>query len=301
MAVRTPQEYLQSLRDNRVVYCEGERIEDVTKHPLLGIAANGCAMDYAIGLELQNRDTFVTRDETGEEVSTVFTPAKSAEDLLRWREIVQLLARTRFGQPGGAKFTGVDALHSLTVGSRRVDRATGGNYSARVEEYRKHLLKSDPAIVACMTDVKGNRTIRPSKQQPHQDYYVRIVDESKDGIVVRGAKMHISLAACANEMIVMPCRAMSEEDKDYAVVFALPVNTKGITIVTSEETRAEEGNYFDYPISASMFSASGLVVFDDVFVPMERVFLKGEWQFSADFTYLFADFHRLSGDSKDFR
>jgi 4-hydroxybutyryl-CoA dehydratase/vinylacetyl-CoA-Delta-isomerase len=90
---------------------------------------------------------------------------------------------------------------------------------------------------------------------------------------------------------------MGEEEKDYALVFALPVNTKGVTIVTSEETPAEEGNYFDYPISASMYSASGLVVFDDVFVPMDRVFLKGQWQFSADFTHLFADFHRLSGDS----
>jgi len=90
---------------------------------------------------------------------------------------------------------------------------------------------------------------------------------------------------------------MTEEDRDYAVAFALPVNTRGVTIVTSEEMPAEKGNYFDYPISTSMFSASGLVVFDDVFVPMERVFLKREWQFSADYTYLFADFHRLSADS----
>lgn len=297
MAIRSPQQYLQSLRDDRVVYFEGKIVEDVTKHPVLGVGCNACALDYAVGLDSRFRDTFVTRDEQGEEVSFVFNPAKSADDLLRFREIVQFLARTRFGQPGGAKFTGIDALHSLTVGSKRIDKAIGSDYAVRVEEYRKYLLKNDPAIVVCMTDVKGDRSIRPSKQQAHKDYYLRIVDEREDGIVIRGAKMHISHAACANEMIVMPCRAMSEEDKDYAVVFAIPINTKGVTIINSAENPVEEGNYFDYPISASMYSASGLIVFDDVFVPTERIFLKKEWQFSAQYTYLFADFHRLSADS----
>ena len=280
-----------------MVYCEGERVKDVTGHPLLGIAARACALEYAIAWNPDFRDIVVTRDDNGEEVSFVFTPARTADDIERGREIVQLLARIRFGQPGGIKFTGVDALHALTVASRVVDKATGSDYSARVEAYRKYLQKNDSAIVACMTDVKGDRSVRPSRQQPHQDYYLRIVDETKKGIVVRGAKMHITHAACANEMIVMPCRAMSEEDKDYAVVFAIPVNTKGVTIITSEETPMEPGDYFNFPISASMYSASGLVVFDDVFVPMERVFLKREWQFSARFTYLFADFHRLSADS----
>jgi 4-hydroxybutyryl-CoA dehydratase/vinylacetyl-CoA-Delta-isomerase len=90
---------------------------------------------------------------------------------------------------------------------------------------------------------------------------------------------------------------MSEEDKDYAVVFTIPINAKGITLINSSESPVEVNNYFDYPVSASMYSASGVVVFDDVFVPMERVFLKKEWQFSADYTYLFADFHRLTADS----
>jgi 4-hydroxybutyryl-CoA dehydratase/vinylacetyl-CoA-Delta-isomerase len=297
VAIRTPQEYLQSLRDGRVVYCEGDKVKDVTTHPLLKIAANACALDYAIPLNPEFRDKFVTKDEAGEDVSFVFTPAKSADDIMHSREIVQLMARVRFGQAGGAKFTGVDALHALTVASKVIDKATGKDYSARVEAYRKYLLKNDSAIVACMTDVKGDRSVRPSRQQPHQDYYVRIVDENTKGIVVRGAKMHISHAACANEMIVLPCRAMSEEDKDYAVAFAIPVNTKGVTIINSEETAVEYGNDFNYPISSSMYSASGLVVFDDVFVPMEKVFLKKEWQFSARYTYLFADFHRLSADS----
>jgi len=248
------------------------------------------------------RNTFVTTDETGEEISVVILPAKSSADLLRRREIIQLLSRICLGLPGGAKFTGIDTLNSVTVNSRIIDKATGSSYSARVEEYRKFLVKNDLAIVAGMTDVKGDRSRRPSKQIPHQDYYVRIVDETKqhgeDGIIVRGAKMFISMAACANEIIAMPCRAMTEEDKDFAVVFALPINTKGVTIITSLEDYFDEpNNDFDYPKNTTYFSASGATIFEDVFVPMERVFLKKEWQYSANFTYMFANFHRVSADA----
>ncbi len=206
-----------------------------------------------------------------------------------------------FGLPAGAKVTGINALHSLTVNSRIVDKATGSHYTGRVEEYRKHLMRNDYAVCAAMTDVKGDRSLRPSKQVQHKDYYVRVVDETTEhgqpGIVVRGAKMHISASPCSNEIIVMPCRAMPEEDKDYAVVFAVPANARGVTLISSRERPYEPGNDFDYPIGSSTHTASGAVILEDVFVPMERVFLKGESQFSANFTYMFADFHRLSGDA----
>jgi len=249
-----------------------------------------------VGLDPEFSDTFNVTDSAGKTHSAVFDPAKNAEDLLRQREIIQVLARIRLGDPGGAKFTGIDALHALTIGAKRIDKEIGTDYSSRVQAYREYLLENDLAIAACMTDVKGDRSLRPSKQQIHQDCYLRIIDENSEGIVVRGAKMNISLAACANEMIVLPCRSMNEEDKDYAVAFAVPVDSKGITIVTSKERPADECNYFDYPISASTFSSSGLVIFDDVFIPTDRVFLKREWRFSTHFTQMFANFHRLSSD-----
>lgn len=301
MTIKTPEQFLQSLRDGRVVYSEGKKVEDVTKHPLLSLCANAFALEYAIALAPEFRDIFVTKDENSEDVSFVFQPAKSAEDLFRRREIIQTGARICLGLPASPKFTGIDALHSLTVNSRIIDKATGSHYSERVEEYRKFLKKDDSAVCAAMTDVKGNRSLRPSKQEQHQDFYVRIVEETSEhgqpGIVVRGAKMHISGSPCSNEIIVMPCRAMPEEDKDYAVVFATPANARGITLISSAERPYEPGNYFDFPIGSSTHTASGAVIFDNVFIPMERVFLKKESQFSANFTYIFADFHRLSADA----
>jgi len=302
VAVRTPKAYLESLRDGRVVYSEGKRVDDVTKDPLLGLCAHNCAWDYAAAQLPEYRDMFITKDESGEEVSFVFVPARSADDLMRRREIIQAISRICFGWPGGAKFTGIDALNSITANSRVIDKATGSHYTERAEEYRRFLTKKDLSIVAAMTDVKGDRSLRPSKQVQHKDFYVHIVDETKehgqDGIVVRGAKMHISQGPCANEMIVMPCRAMLEDDKDYAIVFAIPVNTKGVTLISSvEEPFDEPGNDFDYPLVSTRHSASCAVIFEDAFVPMERVFLKREWQYSVNYTYMFANFHRLSGDS----
>jgi len=296
MAIRTPQQYIESLRDGRVVYCLGERIEDVTQHPILRICVNWMAMDYILQQDPRYQDLVTEKNEEGELVSFVFMAQRSVDDLLRLREIVKLWARVCYGKPSGAKFVGKDGLNAVTVVARRVDKQFGTNYADRVEAYRKYLQKTDASIALGMTDVKGDRSLRPSKQQPHQDYYVRIVKELSDGIVVRGAKAHISEAPLSNEILVLPCRAMREDDKDYAVSFAVPANAKGLTLI-SAEPEVKEPNFFDHPISASVYLNDAMVIFDDVFIPKERVFLKGEWPFAGDIAYMFGNFHRLSAET----
>ncbi len=297
MAIRTPQEYIESLKDNRVVYCLGERVKDVTQHPILKICINWMAMDFVLQQDPRYQALVTEKDEEGELVSFVFQPQRNVEDLLRLREIVKLWARVCYGKPSGAKFVGKDGLNAVTVVAQRVDKQFDTNYSERVEEYRKYLQKTDATIALGMTDVKGDRSLRPSQQQPHQDYYVRIVDELSDGIVVRGAKAHISEAPLSNEIIVLPCRAMREDDKDYAVCFAVPANAEGLTLISAEPEIREPNNFFDYPLSASIYLNDAMVIFDDVFIPKERVFLKGEWSFAGQIAYMFGNFHRLSAET----
>jgi 4-hydroxybutyryl-CoA dehydratase/vinylacetyl-CoA-Delta-isomerase len=148
-----------------------------------------------------------------------------------------------------------------------------------------------------LTDVKGDRSLRPSQQKKHGDYYLRVVDEKPEGIVVRGAKTHISQAPLSNEILVAPCRAMREDDRDYAVAFAVPVNAEGVTLVSSQPEVHEYGNFFDHPLASSIFINDATIIFDDVFVPTERVFLNGEWDFAGDVAYMFANFHRLSAET----
>lgn len=297
MAVRTPKEYLDSLKDDRVVYCLGEAVKDVTEHPFLKICANWCAAYYVLANDPNYRDLFTSENEEGELVSFNFLPIRTREDLLRRRETVLTLARMCFGKPSGAQFTGIDGLNAVTVVSKRVDKECGTSYSTNVETYRQYLQKNDLTLSLAMTDAKGDRALRPSQQKPHQDYYVRIVDERPDGIVVRGAKAHISHAPCNNEILVLPCRAMREDDKAYAVAFAIPADSKNLAMICAEPEVKEAGDVFDYPIGASIYLADSLLVFDDVFVPKERIFLNREWPFAGQYAYMFGNFHRLSAES----
>lgn len=174
MGLKTHDEYRESLRDGRALYFEGKKVADVTKHPVLKVAVDGIT-DYRLAQDPRYQDLFTSVTNDGEKVPFVYIAPKSVQDLRRRREIVQTAARMSFGLPVAGKFTGVDGLNAVTLACQRMDRKMGTNYSKRVEDYRRFLQKTDPAIAVCVTDVKGDRSLRPSKQQLHQDYYLRIV------------------------------------------------------------------------------------------------------------------------------
>lgn len=296
MAIKTPQEYIESLKDGRVVYCNGEKVEDVTEHPVLKVCRDWVAMDYVLNNDPKFRDLLTEVNEDGERVSFALMPQRSKKDLLRLREIVKLWARVCFGKPPGAKFVAKDGLNAVTVVSRRIDKKYGTQYAKNVEAYRKYLQDNDLAFAMGLTDAKGDRSLRPS-QQSHPDYYVHIVEERKDGIVVSGAKTHISQAPLCNEILIAPCRAMKADDKDYAVAFGVPVNAKGLTLISAEPEISAETSLFDHPIAGSVFINDATLIFDHVFIPNERIFLKGEWEFAGQVAYMFANFHRLSAET----
>ena len=296
MAIISPEQYSKSLKDGRVVYCNGKRVEDVTTDPILKVCHDWVAMDYVLNNDPQYQDLLTQIDETGERVSFALVPQRSKADLLRLREVVKLWARVCYGKPPGAKFVAKDGLNAVTVVSRRIDKKYGTHYAENVEAYRRHLQKNDLAFAMGLTDCKGDRGLRPS-QQVHPDYYVRIVEERPDGIIVSGAKTHISQAPLCNEILIAPCRAMQADDKAYAVAFGVPCNAKGLTMVSAEPEITAETSLFDHPISKSVFINDATIIFDNVFIPNERIFLKGEWEFAGQVAYMFANFHRLSAET----
>lgn len=297
MALKTPQEYIESLKDGRVVYCGGKRVPDVTTDPILKICRDWVAMDYVLNLDPRYQDLLTDIDEDGERVSFALMPQRTRKDLLRLREAVKLWARVCFGKPSGARFVAKDGLNALTVVGLRIDRKYGTHYAKNVEAYRKHLQKNDLSFAMGLTDVKGDRSLRPSQQKQHQDFYMRIVEERKDGVIVRGAKAHISQAPLCNEVLIAPCRAMREDDRAYAIAFGIPLSVKGVTLISAEPEVSEGVSLFDHPIAGSIFINDATIIFDDVFVPNERLFLKGEWEFAGEVAYMFANFHRLSAET----
>lgn len=297
MAIKTARQYLESLKDGRVVYLNGERVPDVTAHPVCEVTNHWVAVDYIMSNDPRYQDLLTDLDEDGERVSFALQPQRTKEDLLRLREVVKLWARVCFGKPSGAKFVAKDGLNAVTVVAPRVDKKYGTDYAANVEAYRRHLQKNDLAFAMGLTDVKGDRNLRPSQQVQHKDFYVRIVEERSDGIIVSGAKTHISQAPACNEIIVAPCRAMQQEDAAYAVAFGIPLNTPGITMICAQPEITADSSLFDHPISKAVYINDATIIFDNVFIPNERIFLKGEWEFAGQVAYMFANFHRLSAET----
>lgn len=292
MGLRTADEFRQSLRDGRIVYFRGERVEDVTAHPVLRIGVESAAVDYQIAEQAEYRDFALTYTDDGRLVSRFFLAPRNADDLLKRHLLIETGSRICFGFPPFAKEGGTDALNAAAILSKKVDKQFGTGYHERVENFRRYLADRDLSVAIAMTDPKGERSLRPF-EQADRDLYLRIVAERKGGIVVRGAKAHITSSPYTNELFVLPCRSMTEADRDYAVAFAVPANAPGVKMIASATAAAPWGT-LDHPVSSSYHIIESLVVFEDVFVPEERVFLKGEWQYAGLAAHLFANYHRVT-------
>jgi 4-hydroxybutyryl-CoA dehydratase/vinylacetyl-CoA-Delta-isomerase len=295
MGLKNAAEYRESLIDGRVVYLSGEQVEDVTTNPALRVGVDTAAFDYEMAEMPEYRDLAVITDEkTGQLISRYYYTPKNSDDLLKRHELMVTGTRANQGIVPFTKDIGADSMNAVSMTAQMMGKQ---EYVERAENFRAYLQKNDLSMAGAMTDVKGNRVLRPSDpKQAHPDYYVRIVDRNHDGIVVRGAKVHITAAAYFNELLVMPCRNMSEADADYAVSFAIPANTKGVVQICHP---------FHYQIGADGFPVDipvrthtdSMIIFDDVLVPWDRVFLAGEWEFAMPLVYNFATLHRHTGCS----
>jgi aromatic ring hydroxylase len=178
-----------------------------------------------------------------------------------------------------------------------VDAKAGTEYSARVRAFHDHCRVNDLAVAVAQTDVKGDRSLGPAAQSD-PDLYVHIVERRSDGIVVRGAKAHTSVSTNANELIVLPTRALTEADRDYAVSFAVPIATPGLVLLASAyDSSAPGSSPREHPISARHKMMETTTVFDNVFVPWERVFLAGEYEFAGPLALAFVEHHRFTAIS----
>ena len=296
MALRTAEQYVASLRDGRTVYYKGERVPDVTDHPVIQVAIQHASIDYRMAEDPKWKDlATVTDDGTGQVISRYYQPPRNSDDLLKRSALIEQATRLGRTLVILVKEIGSDALFALHVLAKQMDDTLGTKYLERVRRYHAHCRDNDLALAVAQTDVKGDRGLAPS-EQADPDLYVRIVGESAEGIRVRGAKVHTSVSTNANEIIVLPTRALGEKDREYAVSFAVPANVKGLTLIAAPYGAARM-DPFDHPISGRHRMMETLTVFDDVLVPWDRVFLKGEWQYAGPLALTFVEFHRFTAIS----
>lgn len=224
-------------------------------------------------------------------VSKFFKKPTSTQDLLERHKLIYDTTMYCNGIFNISQAIGSDAIFALTITARQLDRKYGTDYTKRIQKYHEYVTKNDLTIATAQTDVKGDRSKRPS-EQADPDMYVRIVDVKSDGIVVRGAKAHTTQSAVSDEIIVIPTRAMKDSDKDYAVAFAVPANAPGLKLYVRPIDEIE-GNT-SAVLSKKDYELETITVFDNVFVPWDRVFLFKEYDYAGNIAMLFATYHRFT-------
>lgn len=296
MGLRSPEEFKEGLRDGRVVYYRGEAVDDVVAHHDLGIGVEHVALDFAMAEDPAHSELMTWQDDAlGQRVSRYFKIPENAADLLNRREMIERSTRLGGGVVLLIKEIGSDALFALDLVTGQIDQELGTEYRARVTAFIDACKRRDWSLAVAQTDVKGDRSLLPS-QQEHPDYYVHIVEERPDGIVVRGAKAHTTCAPYVDELIVLPTRAFKEDDSSYAVSFATPVSAPGVKLIASP-FGSPPVSKFHHPVSSQHRMIDTLTIFDDVFIPNERIFLKGEWQYAGALANTFVEFHRFTAVS----
>jgi len=293
MTIKTGADYINSLRGRKMkVYLFGEPVEEPVDHPMIRPSINAVAETYDLALndpEIASTNSSLS----GITVNRFLHVAESAEDLVNQNRM-----QRKLGQITGTCFqrcVGMDALNSLYSTTYEIDQKHNTDYHQRLKEFIKFMQKENFVIGGAMTDVKGDRSLSPS-QQADPDMFVHVIKRDEKGVYVSGAKAHQTGCVNSHWIMIMPTMRLKSEDKDYAIVGAVPADTEGITYIygrQSCDTRSMEGG--DLDSGNSKYSGQeAMIIFENVFIPHEHVFMNGEYEFASMLVERFTCYHRRS-------
>lgn len=279
MAIRSGIDYINGLRDGREVWIGGERVKDVTTHPALKHGVESIANLYDMQHDPKYRDILTYESPvTGERVGMSFLAPKSVEDLIRRRNACRLWADATHGMMGRSPDflnTTLMVLASYPEYFNQCDPRFGQN----IVEYYQYVRENDLSLTHAIVDPQIDRSKQPHEQaDPYT--YLGVVRETSDGLILRGAKMLATLAPYTDEVIVYPFPNLRKGDEKYAAAFAIPLNTSGLKIICREPLDLSRG-LIDHPLGGRFDEMDAVLIFDDVLVPWERVFLKGNVDLST--------------------
>ncbi len=297
MKIKNGAQYIDSLRKlHPRVYYKGQKIKDVTRHPATAPHVRAAAMTYALATKKDYRDlATATSHLTGHTISRFTHVHQNVEDLIKKIKLLRLLGRktgTCFQRCVG--HDGINAVYSVAY---EIDKKHGTDYFEKFKKWLTYIQDENLMVVGAMTDPKGDRSRGPA-EQADPDQYVHVAERREDGVVIRGAKLHMTGGVNSHEILVMPTTAMDEKSRDYAVVCAVPVNAPGVTMIfgrQASDDRRDRRERID--VGKPTFGSVGgeaVIAFEDVFVPKERVFMDGETAFTAPLVYRFAAHHRAN-------
>jgi 4-hydroxybutyryl-CoA dehydratase/vinylacetyl-CoA-Delta-isomerase len=295
MKLMTGEEYIESIRKLKIqVYMMGKKIDNPVDDPILRPSLNSVRMTYDLAQKAEYAELMTAKDPgTGETVNRFNHIHRCTGDLVCKVKMQRLL-----GQKTAACFqrcVGMDSFNALYSTAFEIDKKHGTCYFENFKKFLRYVQEHDLTVDGAMTDPKGDRSLAPH-EQADPDLYLRVVERRPDGIVVRGAKAHQTGALNSHEICIMPTQSMAPEDRDYAVSFAVPIDAKGIFLIIGRQscdTRKLEGGCIDVG-NAEFGGVEALTIFEDVFVPNDRIFMNGETEFAGMLVERFAGYHRQS-------
>jgi 4-hydroxybutyryl-CoA dehydratase/vinylacetyl-CoA-Delta-isomerase len=293
MIIKSSKDYMESLRKlDLVVYANGERIDNFVDHPLIRPHVNAAAMTYEMAEDPKFENLMMTKSHlTGKKINRFTHIHQSTDDLIKKVKMLRML-----GQRTGTCFqrcVGFDALNAVYTVTYEMDEDLGTDYHERFKKYLTGIQESNIMVAGAMTDPKGDRSLRPS-QQPDPDMFVHIVEKNDKGIVIRGAKAHMTGIVNSHEMLIMPTAALGEDDKAYAVSCALPTDAPGVIHIFGKQTNEERkyGKMDQGNVRFGIVGGEALTVLNDVFVPWDKVFMCEETAYAGLLVERFASYHR---------
>lgn len=295
MTLMTGEQYIESIRKmNMQIYMFGEKVKNSVDNPILRPSLNSVKATYDLAQMPEYEDLMTTNSSiTGKKINRFTHIHQSTEDLIKKVKMQRLL-----GQKTASCFqrcVGMDAFNSVYSTTFEIDATYGTSYFENFVNFMKYVQENDLTVDGAMTDPKGDRSLSPSKQAD-PDLFLRVVERREDGVIVRGAKAHQTGICNSHEVLVMPTIALSSDDKDYAISFSVPVDSEGIIMIIGRQscdTRKLENSLID--VGNSQYGGvEALTIFDNVFVPNDRIFLNGETDFAGMMVERFAGYHRQS-------
>ncbi len=269
MPVRTGSDYIEALRDGREVWHAGKRIADVTAHGGFSGTIRTLAELYDKQRSPEYRD-IMTLEYAGDRISYSYLPPRNAEELALKRRNIEFWAQQTFGQMGRYP----DFCAQLVVGLldwTHVIEQHNKQWAGNARDYHLHCRRNDLCLTHALTDQYYDRTKRVSEQED-ADLVLHIVGETKEGAVVRGLRTLATLAPLSDEVLVYPNRPRQPDEADYAIAFAIPMNTQGLKIVC-RDLYADNADPERHPLTVRFDEVDAALIFDDVVVPWERIFV----------------------------
>jgi 4-hydroxybutyryl-CoA dehydratase/vinylacetyl-CoA-Delta-isomerase len=296
MALKKGEEYIASLKSLGLeAHVMGKKTQDLPDHPLVTPSVRAVASTFDCAYREETRDLFRAESSlSGEEINRFTHLHRSPEDLIK-----KVMMQRYCGNLTACCFqrcVGLDAANAVFSVTFECDQKHGTNYHQRFREYWTRIQIDDLVVDGAMTDPKGDRGKRP-KDQPDPDLFLRVVEQKRNGVVVRGAKLHQTGMINSHEIVVMPTTNLTPGEESWAICFAIPTNTKGIKYIygrQASDTRKMEGTSRLDVGNPAFGGQEVMAVFEDVFIPEERIFLNREIDHAGKLVERFAAYHRQS-------